>query len=87
MNLLSEEAAKARWCPFAREKYGPQTRPHHKAAFPDRCCIASECMAWRFYDHAKAWEDQEKEIDYGSSEIPPTPVFAPEGYCGLAGKP
>jgi hypothetical protein len=51
--LLTEDAAREKWCPFARDDSGgdnPCTvnRPNYPA-YQVRC-IASDCMAWRWYD-------------------------------------
>lgn len=75
--LLTEEEARAKWCPHAadsntggnRVRYGshdfdPQYGSEAAIDFP---CIASDCMAWR------------SEINMNSGIA--------RGYCGLAGKP
>jgi hypothetical protein len=68
--IFTEEEAKTKWCPFARELYsrmgtfGPANRfRHHNEGYSR--CIASQCMAWR-------WVDDEPDIGVG--------------FCGLAGK-
>ncbi len=69
MNHLTEEETKKKWCPFANARLiRPET-----AALND-CCLASECMAWRW--GAPLYAD--------SDEVEPTVKV---GFCGLAGKP
>ena len=69
--LLSEEAAKLKWCPMARiERHGAGV---NVGVFRDKngheiedaaSCIASDCAMWRIGDHPLRY-----------------------GYCGLAGIP
>lgn len=74
-NLLTEEQARERWCPFARCEVGEEYLAsanrwggvvNNQRVFhdnPKKCrCIASRCMAWR-----------------GKT--------GGAGYCGLAGVP
>lgn len=76
---MTEEEAKACWCPFARSAsmLSSLDPPHKRQVSANRVpdtgmpdsdclCLASGCMAWR-------WDSRHKtELD---------------GYCGLAGKP
>lgn len=82
MTIARSEAAK-KWCPFARvaqfnggdpppgagnrEPYGNPTGALNGAA----CCIADECMAWRWL-----------LVPTNSGGTTDSPVY---GYCGLAG--
>lgn len=71
---MTEEEAKARWCPFVRVgMYGlnsstGQNRGIAMATPGTINCIASACMAWR-------------------QEIITMPAPSINGFCGLAGKP
>lgn len=68
---MTEEEAKTKWCPFARQdtrggvtSYGGEG----SSTYPVKCmCIASACMAWR-------WEFKKAD---GTGTI---------GFCGLAGR-
>jgi hypothetical protein len=75
-NVLTEEEARKRWCPFARSFDTPTELPEHiiasgtnrkRGGAPDQwcLCIASDCMVWRWRAGL------------------PNDV----GYCGLAGAP
>ena len=86
--ILTEDEAKTKWCPFARVVDGVNEQsavnrrqglrdPH----FPDPACIASACMAWR-------WFDEESDDHPGMTHARITGELTPRrGYCGLAGKP
>lgn len=52
--ILNEEEAEKRWCPFARTltSWGPDELPaggNRVGASDQNNCIASRCMAWRWY--------------------------------------
>lgn len=83
MNLLSEEEAKTKLCPFtftAPEQRGAdgtgimQGGPWH--------CLASNCMAWRKKETAKFARDAEREFRQTGRRLE-----SDTGYCGLAGAP
>ena len=69
---MTEEEAKKKWCPFARQMVSidqlenpvaiASANRFHKDKIAG--CLASRCMAWR-------WRDD----------------VTTDGYCGLAGKP
>lgn len=89
--MHTEEEAKTKWCPFAREVYVPPeshcpgtvaNRDYDSAPYGCRC-IASECMAWR-WSHFTAGHAKHGS-DYISDGCPPGKKA--EGYCGLAGRP
>lgn len=87
--ILSEEEAKKRWCPQARELDW-----HKDAGNIDRkisgynrnkngnipACIASYCMVWRWAEAKKL-----RDIDLVTSDVQDLPPRT--GYCGIAGKP
>jgi hypothetical protein len=74
--MYTEDEAKTKWCPEAREaigddRYGGATT---NRGIPDDCnCFASACMAWRWYD------------GMGPVEVAGTNMM-PYGYCGKGGK-
>jgi hypothetical protein len=51
LSLLTEEAAKKRWCPFVRHSNGPEGSwnrlTNSVTDHESYTCLASECMAWR----------------------------------------
>ena len=59
--ILTEDEAKTKWCPFARESYSADHKGGVATATANRFtglndysrCIASQCMAWRW--HTKAF--------------------------------
>lgn len=82
--MITEEEAKAKWCPFARAIGHATDGATHaiNRAYPGgeldiewSRCIASACMAWRW---AEKWDTLNDEYETG-------PLT--RGYCGLAGKP
>lgn len=77
--LLTEEEAKKRWCPHARVNAGPGFN-RNSGGEPSRSalCIASECMAWRFY--GAGWRTSETVGNYSVEHVE-------LGYCGLSGSP
>lgn len=91
--MLTEEDAKTKWCPFAREA---DSRDEDGVAAnrtisgkPMTMCIGSSCMAWRWRDILKE-DGSVTLVDevYGSGGWSGRPDQKPEhrrGYCGLAG--
>lgn len=80
--MLTEEDARAKWCPANRWGQDPLAmQPHEFNPVPCRC-IASECMAWRWVGTRIAFFDG----DNGSGCSVQTPT-GKSGYCGLAGRP
>jgi len=59
-DATTEKAAREMWCPMSRSTDATQS------------CIASKCMAWRWY--CKSHE-----------ELVDDPNSIETGYCGLAG--
>ena len=46
---MTEEEARQKWCPMAREYIVNNDPDRHTNMFDDRNeCLASECMAWRW---------------------------------------
>lgn len=83
--MLTEEKAKTRWCPFARQPYTIGDRVSNvvgnrildengELAFT--CCIGSACMAWQSAGM--------KGI--GPTDDPTAPE-EPIGYCSMFGRP
>ncbi|MGI9502699.1 MAG: hypothetical protein ACR2RE_06560 [Geminicoccaceae bacterium] len=86
--LLTEQAAKEKWCPFARvgkdgsgNRYSFDTDLAAGSAFAR--CIASDCMAWRWGNEAQGVPAYEAKPVAGA---PGHFDNAPMGYCGLAGR-
>jgi len=81
--MLTEEEAKKKWCPFAREPaetadgsgVAVNRLPQQDAQPFVTPCLASGCMAWR-------WGLEDGDDDWGHLQPSKT-----HGYCGLAGKP
>ena len=71
MTMLTEDEAKTKWCPFARESAVNPSMPWNGPipTHPTLNCIASACMAWRFGRRV------------GEANM------TTRGYCGLARKP
>lgn len=87
--MITESAAKTKWCPFARgvnerDSATPTTINRGNMGRPDvDClCIALECMAWRQAETAEFKRKADETFrKYG------TRLVADTGYCGLAGSP
>lgn len=87
--MKTEAEAKLCWCPFARVPHCLHNEPQDpvanrsmtgKANAPEVCCIASECMAWRWHTKAffsvswgsgsdGAYMDQPKARSFGSVDL------------------
>lgn len=70
-NLMAEQVAVTRWCPFARESCGegPTSFSANRSYDGDAMtgvCLGSGCMAWRWFQEGEKVR---------------------RGYCGLAGRP
>ena len=65
---MTPEEAKQKWCPFALPSFN---RILVNEGGNETKCIASDCMAWRWYQKNAIGDDG------------PLPDA---GYCGLAGK-
>lgn len=81
---MTEEEARKKWCPFVRivNSYGiaiGNRNISRKSQTPRMCCIASECMAWRW----KVAPLPARKNDIGED----IPAFGGRGFCGLAGNP
>ncbi len=103
--MHTEEQARTKWCAHARvshegegNRYTMDTDYAKKTSFA--CCIASDCMAWRWGPYSddremmlvdKATGERIVAGTYWNSEwVPVRPGDTPpepHGYCGLAGKP
>ena len=78
---MTEEEAKTKWCPIVRiahenvvanrtDGYGSND------VYKTQCCIASECMMWRWGKIPHCFVNGVERENYPSSE---------KGYCGLGG--
>lgn len=85
--IVTEEEAKTKWCPESRvadsaEDLAPSSNRIYNGEGKvdiDCRCIASACMAWRWYRPPPDLSDT--EIGYNAT------YSKPNGYCGKAGKP
>lgn len=78
---LSETDARRKWCPFVRFAKFDGEAPHNRSSdflndAPRYCCIASDCMAWRWIGANPGNPNSQPYL--------PTDHRA-TGYCGLAG--
>lgn len=100
----TEEEAKTKWCPAVRftgagtatdqEWATNRGVDYGETAF---CCIASECMAWRWDTALNADLLEEARTKYHedpdiAEPLKDTPLYrdflkSRHGFCGLAGKP
>lgn len=76
--LMTEEEAKAKWCPMVRfhATLTDDMTPNRNVKSGDvSLCLASHCAMWR-------WGD-------AGAHNPLTNIWErlPRGYCGLAGQP
>lgn len=66
---MTEEEAKARWCPFARVGHGNRMAVHLDER--DAMCRGSACMAWRWVEWPDIREVQQAPLGYcGLAGIP-----------------
>jgi hypothetical protein len=95
MNVMTEEEARGKWCPFARvqQYHGAANRALLPKDVDYSTCLASQCMAWRwgrledpdFWDgdadppQGQGWE-RHPDRDKTWVRWPPR-----RGRCGLAG--
>lgn len=95
---MTEDEAKAKWCPFARHANGSGgvgvNRVNWDREYPYANCIASACMAWRCTpevchvlvpDDVQGWRDAGWRIEQRGNDQ--CGVSGGVGYCGLAGRP
>jgi hypothetical protein len=67
---MTEDEAKTKWCPMAREVGEKISNNRHGFGFAHTMCIASACMMW-------SWNER-----HYMDDVPPkTPK---QGRCGLA---
>lgn len=81
MTLLTEEDAKAKWCPFGPTHHTPGLDGIEVDVAKSRSrCIGRACMAWR-------WQSSLTVMN--ASRIPGhgQQITREHGYCGLAGRP
>ncbi len=76
---MTEQEAKAKWCPAARIDSTGSNRPNPGPAVDVQGgwapCIGSACMAWR-------WDVSPENANRQRGSI----YEKPGGFCGLAGK-
>lgn len=94
---MTEDEARKKWCPMARlsnQNFGgswnrAQREPgeHDDVSWMPRC-IASDCMAWRWYSRTsrKKQGDGAPYNEIMAQKYPDEYELAPAtGFCGLAG--
>jgi hypothetical protein len=77
---MTEQVAKTKWCPHAREwaSSGANPNRHDNGEPRDGCkCLASGCALWRWGDNTGP-EDISWREHHGAEKIEPT------GFCGLS---
>lgn len=99
--LLTEEQARAKWCPHARTSWDGSPTYNRDSRVgtlpPSTLCVASECMSWRWARYPSVTLDCEEEADFGAKyhddayvrrELPNGFIqYTPNnGFCGIAGK-
>jgi len=62
---MTEDQARQKWCPFGDDRIGLIDSD------PPSLCIASDCMAWRWYDVPMDTKTRPEDL---------------HGFCGLAGE-
>jgi hypothetical protein len=84
--MHTEEQAKKKWCPMVRPGAydgtvidNRHTQKNGEVIWDFSCCIASDCMMWR-------WTEEDRIVDIGGKEGFKG-VRQQLGYCGLAGTP
>jgi len=101
MNVMTEEEAKGKWCPFARvsevgEAGGAYTHSPNRNLSPDlsgaAVCITSQCMSWRWWDGlSDDGTAHDRKPTSHAARVPEPPEGRPlaqrRGFCGLAGRP
>jgi hypothetical protein len=92
---MTEEEAKTKWCPMVRSTgWGNDqmgNRDHKGGWTGGDCCVASECMMWRW---ALEPDPNFKPTHRMMDTYPRNPATDPNpwmasttnGYCGLAGR-
>ncbi len=90
--MITEDAAKTKWCPFASGDSIARERVASNGDLSNRC-IGSACMAWRVGQIVETMPDDPNGLP-GGDPVTATDVrfvgeqrrFLPAlGFCGLAG--
>jgi hypothetical protein len=96
---LTEEEARTKWCPQQRAPQGRGDYTNREGFETSTCCIASECMMWRWFDNSvirQMWQeighslensDLDALMDIYMKRTENKPEPDARGYCGLGGKP
>lgn len=89
---MTEDEAKTKWCPFARRLFDWNEETSYnrrKDDTPGSLCIASACMAWRWFDDIEDGKLHRytHKSEHGSSAEILKDVSLRRGFCGLAGPP
>lgn len=80
--MLTEDEARKKWCPMARyvaDSNDPNTA-NRWVRISTCCCIASDCMAWRWEPWVNGSPANGPRNNNGEQRDP-------RGYCGAFGKP
>lgn len=91
--LLTEGEARQKWCPHVSLcEAGGAIYDNRGQSHGFTCCIASECMSWRweskdsFAEKCGAWAGDNQPIEQDGPGPSGAKQSQREGYCGLAGK-
>lgn len=99
MNLLTEDEAKAKWCPLVRAGREAGCNRSEVDFGATAYCIASACMAWRktgdyaaqvvVFSNVSAWEASGWKVieRLEDNKVRMAHPLSGAGFCGAFGRP